>query len=61
MNASYYGIKSFYNQIPPQPYDQFRFSNLTSVPHLCEMMGRVMFCAAPIIYQSTKMKTDLGD
>ena len=47
MNASYYGIKSFYNQIPPQPYDQFRFSNLTSVPHLCEMMGaRYVLCGS---------------
>jgi hypothetical protein len=45
MNASYYGIKSFYNQIPPQPYDQFQFSNLTNVPHLCEMMGaRYVLC-----------------
>jgi hypothetical protein len=45
MNASYYEIKSFYNQIPPQPYDQFRFSNLTDIPHLCEMMGaRYVLC-----------------
>ena len=45
MNASYYGIKSFYNQIPPQPFDQFRFSNLTNVPHLREMMGaRYVLC-----------------
>jgi hypothetical protein len=45
MNASYYGIKSFYNQIPPQPYDQFQFSNLTNVPHLREMMGaRYVLC-----------------
>jgi hypothetical protein len=45
MNASYYGLKSFYNQITPQPYDQFRFSNLTNVPHLCEMMGaRYVLC-----------------
>jgi hypothetical protein len=45
MNASYYGLKSFYNQIAPQPYDQFRFSNLTNVPHLCEMMGaRYVLC-----------------
>src|ERR1700745_1902285 len=45
MNASYYGIKSFYNQITPQPYDQFRFSNLTNVPHLREMMGaRYVLC-----------------
>jgi hypothetical protein len=45
MNASYYGIKSFYNQLTPQPYDQFRFSNLTKVPHLREMMGaRYVLC-----------------
>ena len=25
MNASYYGIKSFYNQLTPQPYAQFEF------------------------------------
>ena len=39
MNASYYGIRSFYNQLTPQPYDQFRFGNLTNIPHLREMMG----------------------
>jgi hypothetical protein len=45
MNASYYGIKSFYNQLTPQPYDQFRFSLLTKVPHLREMMGsRYVLC-----------------
>jgi hypothetical protein len=45
MNASYYGIKSFHNQITPQPYDQFRFSNLTNIPHLYEMMGaRYVLC-----------------
>jgi hypothetical protein len=45
MNASYYGIKSFYNQLTPQPYDQFRFSNLTNIPHLREMMGaRYVLC-----------------
>jgi hypothetical protein len=52
MNASYYGIKSFYNQLPPQPYAQFRFSRLTKVPHLGEMMGaRYVLCGpdnAPI-------------
>jgi hypothetical protein len=47
MNASHYGIKSFYNQITPQPYDQFRFSNLTNVPHLCEMTGaRYVLCGS---------------
>jgi hypothetical protein len=45
MNASYYGIKSFYSQLIPQPYDQFHFSNLTNVPHLREMMGtRYVLC-----------------
>jgi hypothetical protein len=45
MNASYYGIKSFYNQLPPQPYDQFRFSLMGNVPHLREMMGaRYVLC-----------------
>jgi hypothetical protein len=45
MNASYYGIKSFYNQLTPQPYDQFRFSLLINIPHLREMMGaRYVLC-----------------
>jgi len=45
MNASYYGMKSFYNQITPQPYAQFRFMQLTTVPHLREMMGaRYVLC-----------------
>ena len=45
MNASYYGMKSFYNQITPQPYAQFRFMQLTNVPHLREMMGaRYVLC-----------------
>jgi hypothetical protein len=45
MNASYYGIKSFYNQITPQPYAQFRFSLLADVPHLRAMMGaRYVLC-----------------
>jgi hypothetical protein len=45
MNASYYGVKSFYNQLTPQPYAQFRFSNLTNIPHLRAMMGaRYVLC-----------------
>ncbi len=45
MNASYYGVKSFYNQLTPQPYDQFRFSLMANVPHLREMMGtRYVLC-----------------
>jgi len=39
MNASYYGLKSFYNQLTPQPFDQFRFASLVNIPHLREMMG----------------------
>ena len=46
MNASYYGIKSFYNQLTPEPYGQFRFSNLSNIPHLRAMMGaRYVLCA----------------
>ncbi len=45
MNASYYEIKSFYNQLTPQPHDQVRFSKLRNVPHLREMMGaRYVLC-----------------
>lgn len=45
MNASYYGVKSFYNQLTPQPYDQFRLGNLANVPHLRAMMGaRYVLC-----------------
>jgi hypothetical protein len=45
MNGSYYGIKSFYNQLTPQPYAQFRFMQMTGIPHLCEMMGaRYVLC-----------------
>ena len=45
MNASYYGIKSFYNQLTPQPYAQFEFMLLGHVPHLRAMMGaRYVLC-----------------
>jgi hypothetical protein len=45
MNASYYAVKSFYNQLTPQPYDQARFGLLTNIPHLREMMGaRYVLC-----------------
>jgi hypothetical protein len=46
MNASYYGIKSFYNQLTqPVPYEQFRFSKLRNIPHLRAMMGaRYVLC-----------------
>src|SRR6266567_7311178 len=37
MSASYYGVKSFYNRLTPQPYDQFRFSLMANVPLLHEM------------------------
>jgi hypothetical protein len=45
MNASYYGIKSFYNQLTPAPFGQFRFSELRNIPHLRAMMGaRYVLC-----------------
>jgi hypothetical protein len=45
MNASYHGIKSFYNQLTPQPYAQFQFMLLGHVPHLRAMMGaRYVLC-----------------
>jgi hypothetical protein len=45
MNASYYGIKSFYNQLTPQPNAQFEFMLLGNVPHLRAMMGaRYVLC-----------------
>jgi hypothetical protein len=49
MNASYYDIKSFYNQLTPEPYDHFRFSNLRNTPHLREMMGaRYVLCGPKV-------------
>src|SRR5207249_2379776 len=46
MNASYFGFNSFYNQLTPQPYDQFRFS-LEHEPYLRAMMGtRYVLCSA---------------
>ena len=45
MNASYYGIKSLYNLLTPQPNAQFRFGLLANVPHLREMLGaRYVLC-----------------
>jgi hypothetical protein len=45
MNASYHGIKSFYNQLTPQPYAQFQFMLLGHVLHLRAMMGaRYVLC-----------------
>ncbi len=45
MNASYYGIKSFYNQLTPQPYAQFRFMLAANVPRMRAMMGaRYVLC-----------------
>jgi hypothetical protein len=50
MNASYYGIKSFYNQLTqPVPYRQFRFMELRNIPHLRAMMGaRYVLCGPNI-------------
>jgi hypothetical protein len=45
MNASYYSIRSFYNQLTPQPYGQFRFMLLSKIPHARELMGaRYVLC-----------------
>jgi hypothetical protein len=45
MNGSYYGIKSFYNQLTPQPLAQVHFSKLVNIPHLRAMMGaRYVLC-----------------
>lgn len=45
MNASYFGFHSFYNQLTPQPYDQFRFSLLRKPPLLHQLMGaRYVLC-----------------
>jgi hypothetical protein len=47
MNGSYYGVKSFYNQLTPQPYAQFEFLLLGRVPHLRAMMGaRYVLCGS---------------
>ena len=46
MNSSYFGFNSFYNQLTPQPYDQFRFSQVHE-PYLRAMMGtRYVLCSA---------------
>ena len=55
MNASYYGIKSFYNQLTPQPYDQARFTNLMNIPHLRALMG-----ARYVVCGPTYSPTDAG-
>ncbi len=46
VNASYYGFDSFYNQLTPQPYEQFRVGwSLRQAP-LRELMGeRYVLCA----------------
>jgi len=50
-NASYYEIKSFYNQLTqPAPYRQFRFSELRNIPHVRAMMGaRYVLCGPKIM------------
>lgn len=45
MNSSYFGFKTFYNKLTPQPYDQFRFGVQRRVAILREMMGsRYVLC-----------------
>ena len=47
MNSSYFGFNSFYDQLTPQPYDQFRFSQVKDTPYLRAMMGtRYVLCSA---------------
>ncbi len=46
MNSSYFGFNSFYDEETPQPYDQFRFSQVHE-PYLRAMMGtRYVLCSA---------------
>ena len=62
MNASYYGIKSFYNQLTPQPYDQARFSQSNEHPHLRAMMGaRYVLCGPTYSPTDPRRKADFGD
>jgi hypothetical protein len=47
MNASHFGLASFYLNLETQPYDQFRFSQLRRIPYLRAMMGtRYVLCSA---------------
>ena len=62
MNASYYGIKSFYNQLTPQPYAQFEFMLLGNVPHLRAMMGaRYVLCGPAESPTDANAKQMVGD
>ena len=46
MIASYFGYRSFYNRLTPQPYDEALFSMLRKPPRLHEIMGsRYVLCA----------------
>ena len=46
MNASYYGFDSFYNQLTPQPYEQFQMGWPLRRAPLRELMGeRYVLCA----------------
>jgi hypothetical protein len=45
MNASYYDMKSMFNQLTPQPYGQFRVMTIVNIPHFRPMMGaRYVLC-----------------
>jgi hypothetical protein len=45
MYSSFFGFNTFYNQITPQPYDQFRFSRQHDIPNVRAMMGaRYVLC-----------------
>ena len=47
MNSSYFGFRTFYNKLTPQPYDQFRFGAQRRVSVLREMMVIGTFCVRP--------------
>jgi hypothetical protein len=59
MNASYYGIKSFYNQLTPQPLGQARFANLMNIPHLRAMMGARYVLCGPTYSPTDARATEL--
>ena len=45
MNASYYDVKSMFNQLTPQPYGQFRVMTTINIPYFRPMMGaRYVLC-----------------
>ena len=61
MNASYYDMKSLFNQLTPQPYGQFRVMTMINIPHFRPMMGaRYVLCGAnsPLVDKDAKQIWD---